>query len=286
MTASNLPAVAGSAGLPAEYDYGADAGAGFENQTSADYKIPFLNLLQALSPQVQAEGSSAKAGMLHNSVTNELIAGSTGFGFVPCLTEHVFVEWRPKTAGGGIVAIHQLDSAEAAAAKKFRKDNPNAKGAPKNSAGNDIVETFYVYGIAELNGSVLPMIITFASTKIKKYSAWMTRARTFQVVVGDRKINPPLFALKWIIKSTKERNKRNEEYYNYQIDAATEPLVNGLLLQTSDLYTAARDLRDAVKSGLRRGDTDSLKSASEGDAAGDQDDGADGTVVDGEKPPF
>lgn len=41
---SNLPVVA--------HDYGVDAGAGFENQTSEDYAIPFIGVLQALSPQV------------------------------------------------------------------------------------------------------------------------------------------------------------------------------------------------------------------------------------------
>ncbi len=41
------------AGVPATYDYGDDAGAGFEGTKGSDLSVPFLGVLQANSPQVE-----------------------------------------------------------------------------------------------------------------------------------------------------------------------------------------------------------------------------------------
>ena len=95
------------------HDYGEQAGAGYEGTTTDDFAIPYLNLLQAMSPEVAEDGSKlegASAGMMVNSVTKELYDGKKGLVFVPCSTSHVFVEWRPRDSGGGIVARHLRNS--------------------------------------------------------------------------------------------------------------------------------------------------------------------------------
>ena len=84
--------------LAGGYDYGGDAGAGFEGTKSSDLSIPFLNVLQSNSPAV-AEGR-LKNGDIANSVTGEIYAGETGVPFQPVHHEHKFVKWRPRDAGG------------------------------------------------------------------------------------------------------------------------------------------------------------------------------------------
>ena len=63
-------------------DFEADAGAGMENVTADDLQIPFLSILQSNSPQLdESEGKyidGAKAGMILNTVTNEIFDGKIG----------------------------------------------------------------------------------------------------------------------------------------------------------------------------------------------------------------
>ena len=102
-------------------DYGDMAGNGFENQTNEDVAIPFLNLLQPMSPEVDKDEDTyikgATAGRMINSVTKELFP-EEGVFVVPCDTQHVFVEWVPRTEGGGFVGIHQINDPIVLAAKE------------------------------------------------------------------------------------------------------------------------------------------------------------------------
>ena len=65
-----------NAGLPINLlnDMVADAKTSFSNVTPEDYAIPFLNILQQMSPQVnKTEGAyvkGAESGMIYNSVSS------------------------------------------------------------------------------------------------------------------------------------------------------------------------------------------------------------------------
>ena len=66
----------------AHYNYGDMAQAGYENTGQQDQLIPFLAILQALSPQVQ-QGTpeyieGARTGQLFNTATREVIDGQKG----------------------------------------------------------------------------------------------------------------------------------------------------------------------------------------------------------------
>ena len=86
---------AGALALPGGYNYGDDAGSGWENTGTEDFTIPFLAILQSMSPQVQETEAEfiegAKAGMLINTATQELYDGKEGVELVPCYTQHLFV---------------------------------------------------------------------------------------------------------------------------------------------------------------------------------------------------
>jgi hypothetical protein len=256
---STLPATQGkAANAIATYDYGDSAGAGFDNQTNEDVSIPFLGVLQSNSPQVASRENrieGARPGDLINTVTNEVFDGGKGVYFQPSDTSHVFVEWKPRDAGGGFVAIHALDSPVVAQAKK----ESTVFGKYKTPAGNDLIETFYITGMIHrsLNideqaaGSIEPAVIAFSSTKIKVYKSIMTRLRTFQ------NGKPPLFAHRLIITTSGEKNDRGE-FYNFSV----KPAVNNDLAQSlipptlgdgspNPLLLAGQELLKAN----RRGDT-------------------------------
>src|SRR5688572_13015546 len=54
------------------YDYGDDAGQGFENQDMSDRKLPLIELLQSNSPEVVDSKGKCWAGQFHNTVTGEI----------------------------------------------------------------------------------------------------------------------------------------------------------------------------------------------------------------------
>jgi hypothetical protein len=234
--------------LPTTYDYSAYAGQGFESQTRDDYTVPFLGILQANSPLLQTK-ASAKAGMLVNTVTQDVFEGKDGIAFIPVDTQHVVVEWKPRNLGGGFVAMHQLSSeliTKVKAEQEFGKYK-TTKGDPNS---NDLIETFYVYGIfVHPNGSSEQMLIAFTSTKIKTYKRWMTKARAIQLPLPDgRRINPPLFAHRYRITTQSEKNAKGS-FFNFQIDFDGEDASKCRLATTDAHFQEAVSFFELLKEG-------------------------------------
>lgn len=246
--------------LSVGFDYGEDAGAGFENQTAADMSIPFLGVLQALSPQVADGGiAGAKAGMFFNTVSEELYSGKDGVLLCCATTQHKFVEYVPRLQGGGFKGVHELDSDVVTRAKA----QPGVVfGKLKTPDGNDLVETFYIYGLLldADESPISPIVISFSSTKIKAYKALMGKLRTFQIKVGDKKVSPPLFA--HIVRLTTFPDKSAKgPFYNIKFapafaDPAGDPeipsMVASLLKATSPAIAAAVALRESVNGGTAK----------------------------------
>lgn len=259
----------------AEYGAYADyAGAGFENQTSDDYSIPFLQILQALSPQLQ-ENDSLRQGMILNTVTGEVWDGKKGIAFVPATTQHGYVEWKPRDAGGGFVGIHEVNSdlvnhAKAASAEYGKYSTPD---------GNELIETFYVYGIAlDDDGNASEAVLAFSSTKIKKYKGWMTKAKTIQIPLpGGRRIPAPLFAHRYRLKTVSEKNNKGQ-FFNWDaiaFDGANAQQAR--LLPDDPLFQSAVNIKSMIEQGKAR-------AAYESQAPGSADEEAQGAG--GGKPVF
>jgi hypothetical protein len=235
-----------AAGVPVAYDYSAYAGAGFESHTKEDYAVPFLGVLQTNSPLITND-AEARPGMLVNTVTNELFDAKKGISFIPAETQHVFVEWIPRDQGGGFVAVHQLDSEivnKVKAEQEFGKYKVQ-KGDPKS---NDLIETYYVYGIlVKEDGSSEQLIIAFTSTKNKIYRQWMTKARTVQIPLPDgRRVSAPLFAHKYRITSVSQKNTMGS-FFNFQVGFDGKDAESCRLSPADPLFLAAVDFRELVK---------------------------------------
>lgn len=232
----------------AQFDYTEFAGQGFESHTRDDYAVPFLGVIQSNSPIIETS-ATAKAGMLLNTVTQETYDGKSGIGFIPAHTDHVVVEWKPRNQGGGFVGIHQLGS-DLIKKVKAEQEFGKWKMTKGDEKSNDLVETFYVYGIfVNDNGSFEQMIISFSSTKIKVYRRWMTKARTVQVELPDkRRINPPIFAHKYRITTLGEKNAKGS-FYNFQIDFDQMSAEKCRLGVSDPLFQAAYDFATLIKSG-------------------------------------
>lgn len=255
-------------GLPAKADFGDYAGMGTENLDRDDFKIPFLNLLQSLSPEVQSDDPKfipgAEVGMFANSVTKQLFSGSDGVILVPCYREHHFVEWQPRNQGGGFVAIHATDSEVVQRAKAEAKSFKDLR----TPAGNDLVDTFQLYCL-RLNAvdAAEPaeiVVLSCTKTKIKRYREYMTRVGTFvlqdeegNVLASPRDI--PLFAHRLKVTATRERGAEGP-YYNVLLEPAVGNDIEKSMIDPStrkELMAAAAALNRSVKGGAKTADYDS-----------------------------
>lgn len=234
--------------LPVATDYAEYLGQGFENHTSEDYAVPFLNVLQSNSPAVESH-ASARPGWLLNTGNEEFFDGATGVAFIPSYTQHVFVEWVPRNEGGGFVAVHALDSEvvkKAKAEQEFGKYKM-IKGNPKS---NDLVETFYVYGILLTdNGAASQVIIAFTSTKNKVYKQWMDKARSIQVKLPDgRRVVMPLFAHRYRITTVAQKNKKGS-YFNFRVSYDGKDAETCRLSTKDPLFLQAADFYESIQQG-------------------------------------
>jgi len=246
----------------AVYDFGADAGAGYENQTQEDVKLPFLKILEGQSPEVTkkiGEGGveGARAGMMFNSVTGQLYDGSNGLVIIPAHTEQLFVEWKPDR--GGFVAKHELDSPVVKDAKAgspefgvYATDYTKKDGQKWPFAGNELVQTFYVYGVEENTGN--PVVLAFTSTRISGYKDWNSKLAMFQVQgPNGSKVKPPLFANR-VLVTTRSHTKGTQTWSTFVLTPVTGDLLTSLIAPNDPRYIAAKQVREAISAGLLKPD--------------------------------
>lgn len=242
--------------------------------SSEDVSIPFLEILQSNSPECQGE-DGARPGQIVNRTTGEIFSGKTGITVLPVDRQHLMVEWRPREAGGGVVAQHSMDSD---IAKHVRATQP--LGKYKHPAGmnearneeelkkvNDLIETFYVYVIvipeAEEGSepeAPYPAVLAFSSTKIKPYKDWMFRLDGLMGTNPEtgRKFKWPWFAHRYRL-TTETINKNNYTWCNWIIRFDGSKADECRVAATSDEYQLARTLKQQIADGTKVADTESLK---------------------------
>src|SRR3972149_1780606 len=129
--------------LPATLDYSKYAGQGTEQATAGDYALPFLAILQKLSPQCDENNllyiGGGKAGMVIEMASGRLLDGKQGINVVPCYFRKDLVEWTPREGGGGFVKSHGWQE------KLMEQCERNDRGQLIMPNGNLLVDTKYHY---------------------------------------------------------------------------------------------------------------------------------------------
>lgn len=136
--------------------------------------VPFLKILQPLSPNVQ-EGLPdynplAKPGMFYNTASNELYDGKTGIILVPITHQRSYTEWVPRSEGGGFVK----DWGESLAWHQVCEKSQINEYRPKTRDGHDILHSqfHYAYIVNTDTGDFVPVVFSFAGTLLKRARSW------------------------------------------------------------------------------------------------------------------
>lgn len=258
-SADTAVAITQAGGDVTTYDYGQNAGAGWEETDQDDFSIPWIKQLQSMSPEVDASEDTyvegAKPGLFYNTVSKELMES---FNFIVVRREHVYVEWVPDN--GGFVGVHQKDSAIVGEAKGAAVD----KNKLKTPEGNDLIDTFQLYlGLLNEPGDeVLDFaIMSFTSTKQRPYRDMMTRLRTLK---GSKNI--PLFAHRSTMTAVKAQNKKGEKYFNVTTSPLLASTGESLLAPDSPILEAAQGFIEGISSGERTVKYEATTEASSGES--------------------
>jgi len=175
-----------------------DGATGTEGVESGDAAIPFLRVLQALSPAVDRNDSKyidgAQAGHMINTATNETFNHDfeEGIIVVPVGFKKVFVEFRQRNDnGGGFVA--QYDRAEGL--KQLETCTKDEKNKPRLPNGNQLVESnqHFVLVVDEKNGGMFPAVVNMESSNLRVSKQWNALIDSKRLNHGGRAVKPPSF---------------------------------------------------------------------------------------------
>ena len=208
---------------------------------SSEMQIPFVRILQAMSPQLKKreaeyiEGS--EQGDMFNTVTKQHWTGDDGITVIPCYQTTKYLEFTPRDQGGGF-------RGEIAATDPVlqRTERQGAKEMLPN--GNELVKSDQHYClVVEADGTYQPVVIDMKSSQLKVSRRWKTQIAMQKIKhpKTGAMITPPLFATQWKFTTIEESNDQGS-WFNYQIEKIG-------LLESRDLMLEAKSFRDSVAAG-------------------------------------
>ena len=219
-------------------------GTGLEETTTEDFAIPFIRVLQPMSPQLQKQHggyvAGASAGDLYNTVTGEAYDGEKGITIVPCAYNKKYIEWIPREKGGGLVnANHDISILSSCS----RDSESRRYYTPE---GNEIVETAQFF-ILVLDGETAQQaVLAFTSTQLGVARKWLTMLRMARVQnsKGDS-VEAPMFAYNYKLTTTTQSNDKGSwNAYSVNQAGATDMAT---AMMAKDFMSAARSGDVAVK---------------------------------------
>lgn len=223
-----------------EYDWFDDAGQGFENVGSGDLGLPFLGLIQKMSDEADETTGKyiegAKPGMIFDTVSREILGGSgEPVEVIPCVYKKMYVEWRPREGGGGLVAMHE----DSSILKETTRDD---KGQDVLEDGNLIVTTAYFFGLYKQDDDWHRCVISMTSTQLKKARRWLSMMTSIKLDGKNGKFTPPMFSHTYLLSSIPEENTKGS-WWGWKIE-------KGELLSDPPLIGMVKENHQALSGGF------------------------------------
>jgi len=185
------------------------SGLGFAETTTEDMSIPFLRILGTGSPQVdESDGAyveGAKGGMIYNTVTNTVTSGKEGVLVVPCYYNRRYVEWKPRTEGGGYVGSHQPD--DPIVGTVTRSEINNEEILPN---GNLLTNTAQHFVVLIDGDSYSRSLITMSSTQLKKSRRWLSQMNAMTAMGKNGPYTLPMMSQVYRLTTVPEQNDKGK----------------------------------------------------------------------------
>jgi len=232
-------------------------GAKREVMSKDDMAIPFLQILQSLSPQCtkgEAEYiKGAVASELFNTVTKERFVtyddddnAVTALHVVSIHYKPSYIEWVPRANGGGFVG--EYDVAVGSTAITQPNDNKQdiiQKGSPVGTPGNQLsyTHTHYMFVVNKTTGRYRPIVVSMTSTQVKP-------SKVLNAMVQDAELpsgNPaPRYYPIWAVTTQRRSNEHGTWYvWDFKRDGSITDLGDA----ASALFTEAKKFAKGVEEG-------------------------------------
>lgn len=252
-----------------------DAGAGSEGIGLEHLTVPFLSILQPLSPQVQKGNAKyikgAEAGMIMNTLTGQIYKANVGeVGHAGILVSAVKfepkdIEWKPRgeKGGGGLVRVWGDDTSyQNSPDYQFSKE----KNRWISKDGNEVTAHYDTYVVQhghfetevvdekvvseELEMSIAQAILSCKGSQIKKAKGWNTERNMRRVTVGGKSINPPSWYGTYRVQTRYESNDQGS-WYGWEITAYKDITT---LPGGKDLYALCKEMHGQLLAGDLKAD--------------------------------
>lgn len=249
----------------ANIDFAADAETYKEHYTAQDISIPFITIIQGMSPQIKRTHAKyvegALPGMIYNTVTQRLIPGDVGLPLIPIMYDRCFIEWTPRDDGGGFAGKYSIEQGQKALVQRNDNNKPIIMaGSPVGTPGNELVETASHVVLDLYEGGMSPAIISMSSTQLKKSRDWNFNLSQRTATINGNTISPARFF--WLYKfTTVGESKKDYSWDGWKITSMGDvrDLPNG-----KAVYDVAKKLRDDLSTGAVTVDYSKADGAGEG----------------------
>jgi hypothetical protein len=181
-------------------------GGGFEGADKESFAIPFIQILQKMSPMVDEDNpkhvEGAKAGMLYNTVTQKLYDGKVGVRFVPCTFKRCFICWGGREGDAGFKGEFTPEQIEEMKEKgeivefENRLYKPSPDGGTVNPKKNDYYADTRSHFILLIDdkGDTSNAILSLSSSQTKASRILMTALQGRRIERNGVKRMPPMYA--------------------------------------------------------------------------------------------
>lgn len=216
-------------------DFAADAGKGLEGTDKDSYALPFLAVLQGLSPQLE-KVDGAKPGLIINTITNELFKEAL---VIPCAFQRRYIRWAAREDGGGFKG--QFSPVEV--------ETGSLEGVERNDEGRYVIEgdelkdtRHHYLLVRSASGNWQPALLSLSSTQIKKSKRWLSLIQGIELKTDSGKpYTPPSFSHVYRIKPIKEENSMGA-WWGVDVEVVKP-------IEEADVYRRAKAFHDSVVAG-------------------------------------
>ncbi len=213
---------------------------GFSGVDATTSSVPFIKLMQAISPELNKKKpeyvEGAENGTYLNNITKTLFGDSVRV--IPILFERVYIEWMPDR--GGFVAQHTVSAAKALTiTEEF--------GKWQTPDGNDLVETYmYYFMLADyLEEGLVAMALSKATIKAGKN---LNTAVTRKFFPNTAKLAPSFTQIytMGVVEASNEKGSWNQPVFRF--DGFVKP----------DIAQMAVEFLKSLQSGEKKADFKTL----------------------------
>mgnify|MGYP001164517667 CR=1 FL=1 len=198
----------------ATFDPSKYASMGMEDMTTSS--MPLLTIIQKSSPQVDETHPDFGTKGIEGAKSGDILFGADNslhkkLTVLPIRQVELYAEWKPKSAGGGLVAHHPLSIVRS---PNYRPRDPNTPKSKEMLGENELVQTTYWMVLFDNGGEWTEGIIAMSSTQLAMSRQWKKLIIGFKYPETSqyKGTTPFIFSRSYILQSEMQRNNQGTWY--------------------------------------------------------------------------